>query len=205
MNYDTLIAFIVAVSAMAISPGPDNIYVFLQSLVYGVRFGIATVIGLLLGCLVHTTLVAIGVSALIKQNEGMFFVIKLFGAVYLLYLAYKVYNSPNSIRFDTVGVVKKTEVQLVKQGFIMNVLNPKVSLFFLSFFPAFLFSETMSEVKQFFILGVLFMVCSFIVFSLIAALSGKISNYIKSQKNVGKVLKWLQIIVFVGIAVFILL
>lgn len=205
INYDTLITFCIAAFALAISPGPDNIYVLLQSLVYGSRYGIATAIGLVLGCLVHTTLVAFGVSALIKQNELLFFAVKLLGALYLLNIAYNVYKSSETIRLDTQTVAKKTEWQLVKQGFIMNVLNPKVSLFFLSFFPGFLFSNTIGEVQQFYSLGILFMLSAFIVFSIIALLSGKISMYIKSHKNIGKVFKWLQIIVFVGIAIFVLM
>lgn len=194
-----------AALALAISPGPDNIYVLLQSLVYGVRFGIATAVGLVSGCLIHTSLVAFGVSTLIKNNENLFLGIKLLGALYLLYLAYKVYKSPSEISFDTSIVSKKTEWQLIKQGFIMNILNPKVSLFFLSFFPGFLFSETLNEVSQFYILGGLFMLSAFIVFSLLALLSGEISNYIKANTSLGHILKWLQIIVFMGIAVFILI
>ena len=97
----------------------------------------------------------------------------------------------------------KSVNQLFKQGFIMNVLNPKVSIFFLAFFPGFLFSETMSTVLQFYVLGLLFMLVSAIVFSVIAILAGSISDYIMQHKRVGLYLKWLQIIVFVGIAVLI--
>jgi len=68
LNYDILISFVVASGALAIAPGPDNIYVLMQSVVNGRSFGIATVSGLISGCLVHTTLVAFGVSAIIKNN-----------------------------------------------------------------------------------------------------------------------------------------
>lgn len=100
---------------------------------------------------------------------------------------------------------KKTVLQLFKQGFLMNVLNPKVSLFFLALFPGFLFSNTLNEITQFYVLGFLFMAVSFIIFSSIAVLAGSISIYIKQHSHIGNYLKWLQIIVFVGIAVFILL
>lgn len=205
MDIEILISFIVATSALAISPGPDNIYVLMQSLVHGKKFGLATVFGLMTGCLVHTTLVAFGVSALIKANDSLYFVIKLFGALYLLYLAYKVYQSDGELSLGNDSIPKKSTTQLFKQGFIMNVLNPKVSIFFLAFFPGFLFSETMGTVAQFYILGLLFIVVSFVIFGGIAVLSGWISNYLKSHKQVGVVLKWLQIVVFVGIAIFILL
>lgn len=204
LNYDILISFIIATSALAISPGPDNIYVLMQSISHGKSSGLATVSGLISGCLVHTTLVAFGVSVLIKENDYLFLIIKLFGAAYLLYLAYKVFKSDGSLHFKSGHVPKKTVLQLFKQGFLMNVLNPKVSLFFLALFPGFLFSTTLSDVTQFYVLGFLFMAVSFIIFSSIAILAGTISNYIQQHKHIGSYLKWLQIVVFVGIAVFIL-
>lgn len=205
MDYDILISFVVATLALAMSPGPDNIYVLMQSIVNGKTHGLATVSGLISGCLVHTSLVAFGVSAVIKENDTLYFVIKLFGALYLFYLAYKVYKSDSELHLNSNNIKKKSLFQLFKQGFIMNVLNPKVSIFFLALFPGFLFSNSLSTVTQFYILGLLFMAVSFIVFSSIAILAGSISNYIKSHKNIGLYLKWLQIIVFIGIAIFILL
>ena len=205
MNFEILISFIIATSVLAISPGPDNIYVLMQSLVHGRKFGLATVGGLMTGCLVHTSLVAFGVSALIRANESLYFIIKLFGALYLFYLAYKVFKSDADLNIGNENIPKKTTSQLFKQGFIMNVLNPKVSIFFLAFFPGFLFSKTMNTVAQFYVLGLLFILVSFLIFGSIAILSGMISEYIKSHNKVGIILKWLQIIVFCGIAIFILL
>jgi len=175
----------------------------MQSIVNGKKFGLATVAGLISGCLVHTTLVAFGVSAIIKENDSLFFMIKLFGALYLLYLAYKVFRSEAELSLTSGDIPKKSMSQLFKQGFIMNVLNPKVSIFFLAFFPGFLFSNTMSTVLQFYVLGLLFMGVSAIIFSSIAILAGSISEYIKQHKRIGFYLKWLQIIVFVGIAILI--
>lgn len=205
MDYNILFGFMTAVAALAISPGPDNIYVLMQSVANGRQFGLATVAGLMTGCLVHTTLVAFGVSAIIKESDTLFFIIKVFGALYLLFLAYKVFKSEATVSLTNGHVPKKTLWQLFKQGFVMNVLNPKVSIFFLAFFPSFLFSNSLSNVTQFYILGVLFIAVSFFVFSLIAILSGYISDYLKRHGNTGLVLKWLQIVVFVGIAFFILL
>lgn len=205
MDYDLLLSFVLATSALACSPGPDNIFVLMQSITNGKQYGLATVAGLISGCIVHTTLVAFGVSAIIKANDNLFLGIKLLGALYLLYLAYKVFKGDSRIEFNITSAPKKSLMQLFKQGFIMNVLNPKVSIFFLAFFPGFLFSDTMSTVTQFYILGFLFMGVSLIIFSIIAILAGSISDYIKQNKNVGVVLKWLQIVVFIGIAILILL
>lgn len=201
---EILISFALATTALAFSPGPDNMYVLTQSIVNGKKYGLATVYGLISGCIVHTTLLAFGVSAIIQQSDSLFFALKLFGALYLVYLAYKVYKSDASIAFSDANVAKKSTTQLFKQGFIMNVLNPKVSIFFLAFFPGFLFSDSLSTVVQFYVLGFLFMFVSLIIFSTIAILAGKISTYIKSHNNVGLYLKWTQIVVFIAIAIFIL-
>ena len=204
VNYEILYTFMLATMALSISPGPDNIYVLMQSLVNGKKYGLATTAGLISGCLVHTSLLAFGVSIIIKESETLFFGIKVLGAIYLFYLAFKVFRSSGSLDLTEGAVPKKGLWKLFKQGFIMNVLNPKVTIFFLAFFPGFLFSEEISTMVQFYVLGLLFMFISFIVFSLIAILSGSISVYFKENSATGIYLKWLQIIVFVGIAVYIL-
>lgn len=200
---ETLFSFALATAILALSPGPDNIFVLTQSLVYGKRYGLATVYGLITGCIVHTTLLAFGVSLIIKESETLFFAIKFFGAIYLLFLAFKVYKSDPSILLSKKNVTQKTTIQLFKQGFVMNVLNPKVSIFFLAFFPGFLFSKTLSTIVQFYILGLIFMVVSLIIFSLISILAATIATSLKNNLKIGIYLKWLQILVFVAIAFFI--
>lgn len=202
---EILLSFIIATSVLAISPGPDNIYVLTQSIVNGKKFGLATVFGLISGCIIHTTLLAFGVSAIIKNSEIFYFILKLFGSSYLVYLAYKVFKSDDSISLNSSGNQKKSLLQLYKQGFIMNVLNPKVTIFFLAFFPGFLFSDSISTIVQFYILGLLFMITSLIIFSGIALLSGSISILINKNNRIGFYLKWSQIIVFITIAIFILI
>ena len=205
MNFDILISFALATSALAIAPGPDNIYVLVQSITNGKSYGLVTVCGLITGCIIHTALLAFGISAIITANASIFFVIKLLGAIYLLYLAYKVYKSDTQLNLNSDISSKKSLRGLFIQGFFMNVLNPKVTIFFLAFFPGFLFSDTMSNVYQFFILGGVFMLVSFIVFSSIALLAGQIKSYVTQHQKSGILLKWLQIIVFISIAIFILL
>jgi len=205
MNFEILSGFVIATAALAISPGPDNIYVLMQSMANGRKSGLATVAGLMSGCLVHASLLAFGVSAIIKQSDALFFIIKLLGALYLFYLAFQVFKSDAVIRLNEGSVPKKNLWQLFKQGFIMNVLNPKVAIFFLAFFPGFLFSDSIGTVIQFYILGLLFMLVSFIIFSFIAILAGYISDYINENSRIGLHLKWLQILVFVAIALYILI
>lgn len=205
INYPILIGFLVSSLALALSPGPDNIFVLTQSISNGTKSGLATVFGLVSGCLVHTTLLAFGVSEIIKRSDTLFFAIKLFGAMYLLYLAYKVYRSDASIKLNKESKAVKSPRKLFWTGFTMNVLNPKVTIFFLAFFPGFLFSDELNTVIQFYILGLLFMLSALIVFGAIALLAGRVSQYLMGHKKAGVYLKWVQIIVFVGIAVYLFL
>lgn len=204
LNYDILIAFMLATAALAISPGPDNVFVLVQSMANGKKYGLATVAGLMTGCLIHTTLLAFGVSAIIKENESLFFVIKLFGALYLLFLSYKVFRSSDKIDFSNESAPKKGLMKLFQTGFWMNVLNPKVTIFFLAFFPGFLFSESINTVVQFYVLGFLFILVSSFIFGTIAILAGNISDYVLKNPRSGLFLKWMQIIVFITIAVYLL-
>ena len=201
---EIIISFAIATSILSISPGPDNIFVLTQSIVNGTKYGLATVFGLMTGCLVHTTLIAFGISAIIKENENLFFVIKVIGASYLIFLAYKVYKGGSEIVLSNDTIKKESVLQLFRKGFIMNVLNPKVALFFLAFFPQFLYSKTISTIIQFYTLGGVFILVSFIIFGIIAVLAGSISNYLKRHSKVGFYLKWGQIIIFVFIAIMIL-
>ena len=205
MNTELLISFVIVTATLAFSPGPDNIFVLIQSATYGRKSGMAVVGGLMTGCLIHTSLVAFGLSAFIESNGQWYLGLKFFGAAYMLFLAYRVYQSRGNTTNVSTQQAKKNYTQLFRQGFIMNVLNPKVSIFFLAFFPAFLFSETLGFVLQFYVLGFLFILTSFSVFSLFVLLSGFFSKlFLNSPKRI-KFLKYIQIGVFVVIALLILL
>lgn len=199
---ETILAFVAAVIGLALAPGPDNIYVITQSLSNGVKSGLATTAGLISGCIVHTALLAFGVSAMISASESLFFAIKLFGAAYLLWLAYKVYRADDTIDLQK-GADQKRLWELLKIGVIMNLVNPKVMLFFLALFPAFLWEPQGDTTLQFFILGGVFMLVSFVVFSILALAAGRFSKLLNEFDWISIALKWLQIVVFVGIAVFI--
>ncbi len=200
-----IIPFLTASILLTLSPGPDIIYVLVQGMTNGKKYGIVTALGLVSGIIIHTSLVAFGISAVIKQSETLFLLIKGFGAAYLFYLAWQVYRSEPAINVDTdVSNNRKELTSLYKKGFLMNVLNPKVAIFFLAFFPGFLWEPDGNTVIQFYILGFLFMLQAFLIFSAVAILAGKISLYLQKHPNSGKVFKWLQVVVFVGIGIFIL-
>lgn len=200
--WESLISFSVFSFLLALSPGPDNIYVITQSLSNGFKSGLAVSLGLISGCIVHTTLLAFGVSALIAASEELLWIIKIFGALYLGYLAWKVYQSDSEVFLNTVDG-KQRFGALFKTGIIMNLVNPKVLIFFLAFFPSFLWNTEANTITQFYVLGFLFMGIALITFSVLAFLAGSISSFLKTHPKTGTILKWLQIVVFLGIAVYI--
>lgn len=202
---EQLIPFLTASILLTLSPGPDIVFVLVQGMSKGKKAGIITTLGLASGIIVHTSLVAFGVSAIIKQSETLFLLIKIFGALYLFYLAFRVFKSDSGFSLTSKSVVVDKKRHLFKQGFIMNVLNPKVTIFFLAFFPGFLWDPEGNTVFQFYVLGLLFMLQTIIIFGLVAILAGKISLFLNKHPSSGMVLKWIQIVVFVGIGIFILL
>lgn len=199
-----LIPFLTASVLLTLSPGPDIIYVLVQSMANGKRAGGITSLGLVSGIIIHTGLVAFGISAIINKSDDLFFIIKILGAFYLFYLAYKVYQSEGAIAINANVGSGKQEWALFKRGFVMNVLNPKVTIFFLAFFPGFLWEPEGNTVLQFFILGFLFMLQALLIFCIVALLAGRISGYLKKHPNSGKILKWVQVFVFIFIGLFIL-
>ena len=199
-----MLSFLLASIALTILPGPDVLYVLTQSISNGKKYGIATAAGLVTGVLVHTTLIALGVSAFLIKSVVLFTLIKIAGATYLLWIAYQVYRAPAAFDIANGVARKKTVFSLVKQGFIMNVLNPKVTLFFLAFFPGFINEEAGNITLQVYTLGLIFMVQAFLIFSGMSILAGQLTVFIRDNPTFAVWIKRVQIVVFVLIAVLIL-
>ncbi|MEE9361603.1 MAG: LysE family translocator [Cellulophaga sp.] len=145
-------------------PGPDNVFVLTESITKGKRNGIIISAGLASGIIIHTIVIATGLSVLVQQSPSIFNGIKIFGAIYLLYLTNKeemisvnISNQSNDLE------IKEKWFPLFKKGFIMNVLNPKVILFFIAFLPQFVNKDGLLFSVQIIILGIIFMLQAFLV------------------------------------------
>ena len=199
-----LTSFIFSSFLLALSPGPDNIYLTALATKSGKIVGFSFLIGLLIGCLIHTSLLALGLNKLIIEYDLFFSIIKYLGVVYLLYLAYDVYKS--EINNDTfhAGKLNNEIFKNIKKGVFMNLLNPKVFLFFTLFFPNFIYSETYSFKLQILSLGLIFIVITFIVFGLIILFSDSIHKKFSSVNNFNIFSKYFNILVLLLIALLIL-
>lgn len=178
MTFETLLAFIAASTLLAFAPGPDNIFVLTQSAMSGRRAGIFITLGLCTGLIVHTLAVAVGVAAIFQVSTIAFTALKIVGAAYLLYLAWGAFRSgAQEIHSENHNTLSSGA--FYRRGIIMNITNPKVAIFFLAFLPQFINPNASEPSAQIFILGAVFMVVSLICFSLIAILSGFLSEFLR--------------------------
>lgn len=202
MTIDTILSFFLTSLVLTIAPGPDVMYVLSQSISKGRNYGIAAAFGLATGLLFHTTLLAFGISSMITAIPWLFKAIKIFGALYLLWIAYQVLKAPASFHLKEATSQVDRPIKNVTQGLIMNISNPKVMLFFLALFPTFL-NPSLGNVKiQVYTLGSIFMIQALIVFILYAVIASSLTLVLRESKAFNLVLKWLQIVVFVTLAIF---
>lgn len=189
---DVLLAFFATALLLGIAPGPDNIFVLTQSALYGVGAGVVTTMGLVTGLCVHTSAVALGIAAIFQTSPLAFTLLKTAGAGYLLWLAWLSFRAGASANVDTgqpAGEGDATAQQaeaalntgfpgyasLYRRGIVMNVTNPKVSLFFLAFLPQFCDPSKGSVALQVLSLGAIFMLATIVVFWTVAALGGRLA------------------------------
>ena len=191
-----ILLFLISSLALTLMPGPDILFVINQSLDKK-KNGIITSLGLCTGLIFHTMFLAFGLSALINSNKDLITFLKYFGTIYLFYLAYLEIKSVNKIN-------KSLNSKLFLRGLYMNLINPKVLIFFIAYFPNFLFSDTIKISNQFLILGFVFILQALVVFIFVSVLANKLTKYLSiDSKN--KVLKYFKSFILIIIAVLILI
>jgi len=180
-----LIYFIAASAALTFLPGPDILFVLTQSISQGKMAGVATATGLCTGILVHTSAAALGISALIYKSALAFEIVKYAGAAYLIYLAWQALRESGELIFS--APVRETNlIALYRRGIFMNVLNPKVALFFLAFLPQFVNMESGNVPMQMIFLGIVFLVQAWLIFSIISVFAGTIGDKIVKRPGIGR-------------------
>ena len=194
MDIETLLTFTIASLSLTLSPGPDILYVISKSIVQGKKAAILTSLGLTSGLVIHTLLIAFGLSIIISKSEYILNSIKIIGVFYFIYLIIKVIQNRQS---DDKTKKDLHNINYFKRGLIMNLLNPKVGLFFIAFFPGFLFHSELSNQVQFLILGLIFWLQASIVFLLVSVFASKLNSFIKSNSYYNKYLFVIEVIVYV--------
>jgi len=194
INYAT---FIVASFLFIISPGIDTVFILNKSIALGRKSGIYATLGITTGVLVHTTLAAFGLSLILAQSAMAFSMIKYAGAAYLIGMGItKLFDGGNMIKQDgqtPLVSIHKTYVSAV----FTNVLNPKVAIFFLAFFPQFIQPTYIHNARPFIFLGITYAVMGLLWLLILTFFAGSFSVKLKNSPFIGSWLNKFSAIAFV--------
>lgn len=195
--------FLITVLIICITPGIDMMFILNRSISQGRDAGMYSALGVSVGAVVHTVLSGLGLSVILQTSVVLFTIIKIVGAVYLIYLGIQMFISKQS-SISIKKTVYQSRRKLFVQGVITNVTNPKVALFFISFIPQFISVDNQYGPIPFLILGSIFAVMgaitSFIIAIFSSSLTTKLRDNIVAEKIINKISG--AVFVILGISLF---
>ena len=204
-SLETLITFFGVSLLLGLTPGPDNLFVLVQSAQRGWRAGMAVVLGLCVGLVVHTAAVALGLAAVFAASAVAFTLLKWCGAAYLAYLAWGALRAPAAVVSGAAPAAAAGTApsarRMVVRGMVMNLTNPKVLVFFLAFLPQFADPARGPVALQLMVLGAVFIVATLLVFGAIACFTGAFGALLQRSARAQTVLNRVAGLVFLGLAV----
>ncbi len=204
-SLETLITFFGVSLLLGLTPGPDNLFVLVQSAQRGWRAGMAVVLGLCVGLVVHTAAVALGLAAVFAASAMAFTALKWCGAAYLAYLAWQALRAPAALACEaapTAAVASgPSGRRMVARGAVMSLTNPKVLVFFLAFLPQFADPARGPVALQLMVLGAVFILATLLVFGAIACFTGAFGALLQRSARAQTVLNRVAGLVFLGLAV----
>jgi threonine/homoserine/homoserine lactone efflux protein len=192
--------FLVASALLTIAPGPDVVYVLTRGIAQGRKAGIAAALGFASGCIFHTVLAAVGVAALIRSSEMAFDLVRYAGAGYLVWIGIQALRHRSSFSIAGAGD-SKALAAIYRQSVIGNMLNPKVTLFFLAFLPQFVDTQAGHVGMQMALLGVIFMLQTIVIFGAVAMFSGWIGDRVRARPAIGERLNVFAGITFIALGI----
>lgn len=195
---EQLLLYITSVVILTLIPGPDLIFLITQGLTKGKKEAVFTALGLSSGCLFHTTLAAFGVSIIFQKSEIAFNILKIAGVIYLVYIAIKTWQTAKDFEIKTDNAAKAGFLK----GVLMNILNPKVILFYLAFLPQFVPSNTTNICLYMFILGLIFAVVAMIILPIIAIISSELNKIFLSNKKLMVIINKIGAVTIFALALF---
>jgi threonine/homoserine/homoserine lactone efflux protein len=199
LSVETVATFLTVSVLLGLAPGPDNIFILTQSALYGKLSGLTVMFGLCTGLVVHSLAVTFGVAIIFQTSAVAFAALKFAGAGYLIYLAWQALRaSAETIESGSHPVTNYRK--LYCRGIIMNITNPKVSIFFLAFLPQFADPAKGAVALQLLQLGGLFILATILVFGSIALLAGTLGQWLNRSARIQLILNRLAGTVFLGLA-----
>lgn len=196
--------FVSSVIIFAMTPGIDTVFVLNRAIGYGKKIGAMVALGVATGVLVHTLFASLGLAAVIAKSALLFNIIKYLGAAYLVYLGvmsiYHAIKNPSQLTLSQKTSTKPmSSMQAYRSGLITNVLNPKVALFFLAFFPQFISPTMMGSATPYLLLGTLYALISAAWLVVLALLAGSVLSQFLTSKKAKRIMDLGCGAVFVGL------
>lgn len=192
--------FLLTSLVVVLVPGTGVIYTVTTGLVHRWKASIAAALGCTAGIVPHLTASILGLSAILHMSAQAFQIIKLAGVLYLLFLAWGMWRDKGSLKLDNT-VTEVNGFQIVVKGILINILNPKLTLFFFAFLPLFVSPDAISPTKQMIGLSSIFMGMTFVIFVLYGILASMISKYLVNSPKAIRRMQRSFAIVFAGLAV----
>ncbi len=199
LSAEQFFGFLLAASVITVAPGPDNMMVLSIGMAKCRLPGIAFGLGCALGCLSHTLLAVLGVSALIAASPEAFKALKVCGGLYLVWLGFNALRSAGGASVGKASNDRQSPRKLFLKGIVANAINPKVILFFLSFLPQFVIPGHGSVAAQMAWLGIIFTVQAGVIFGLLGYFSGTVGQWINTSPRLGTAMDRLTGVIFVGL------
>ncbi|MCM3737188.1 LysE family translocator [Bacillus cytotoxicus] len=194
INYEV---FLVTGILLNLIPGADTMYIVGRSISQGRKAGVYSVFGIITGSLIHTLLVAFGLSIILTKSTILFNTIKIIGVIYLVYLGIRMMIDKTNVNFQASTSNKLNLRKIYAQGFLTSITNPKVALFFIAFLPQFIDTKASSPVS-FIILGLTFTITGLLWCLFIAYFSSFVTKKLRGNEKVGMVLNKITGMIFIG-------
>jgi threonine/homoserine/homoserine lactone efflux protein len=182
------LAFLLTSLIVVVSPGTGVLYTLAAALTKGSRASIAAAYGCTLGILPHLAAAMLGLAAVLHASALAFAALKWCGVIYLLYMAWQTLREQGALAVDT-KVEARSNARVVVRGFLINILNPKLSIFFLAFLPQFISADESHPLARMLELSAAFMAMTLVVFALYGLFAASVRDRVISRP---KVMRWLR-------------
>ncbi|WP_420630194.1 LysE family translocator [Candidatus Leptofilum sp.] len=199
-EWTQLATFMLAASLLIVVPGPAVLYVVARSIDQGRLAGIVSVLGIALGALVHSLAAAVGITAVLTASALAFSTVKYLGAAYLVYLGITTLLKKPDLQ-EKIVVKRQPLWQIFRQGFVVNLLNPKTALFFLAFLPQFADPTRGSVPLQTFLLGLVFVIIALVSDGIYALLAGQLGGWLKQSQTFQQRQQYFSGLVYIALGV----
>ena len=200
MGIENFMAFLITALIFVVTPGMDTIFVLNKSIGGGKRSGVYAGLGINTGVMVHTLLGALGLSMIIAKSPTGFLAVKYLGSLYIVYLGIVGFRSKKDV-FQQENKVETKKNKEFWSGFVTNIFNPKVALFFMAFFPQFIIKDQIENPIPFLVLGITYAIMGIVWLILLAVFAGNFTEKIRNNPKMGLQVNKITGIIFIGMGV----